>query len=79
MRLFKGAKTKQEKNWEKRFKKDQIIEEGYRTQQLQQTTIIKLFDDDSPVGTAMDFREVFSWSDIKNNKIDKVYSKKILC
>ena len=79
MRLFNGAKTKQEKNWEKRFKKDQIMEEGYRTQQATKPQSLSYAMIDSPVGVAAWILEkFFSWSDIKNNKIDKVYSKDIL-
>jgi len=79
MRLFKGTKTKKEKNWEKRFKIDQIMEEGYRTQQATKPQSLSYGMIDSPVGTAAWILEkFFSWSDIKNNRIDKVYSKDIL-
>jgi len=79
MRLLNGARTKQEKSWEKRFKKDQIMEEGYRTQQATKPQSLSYAMIDSPVGTAAWILEkFFSWSDIKNNKINKVYSKDIL-
>jgi len=79
MRHPKGARTKQERNWEIRFKKDQIMEEGYRTQQATKPQSLSYAMIDSPVGTAAWILEKFySWSDIKNNKIDKVYSKDIL-
>jgi len=79
MRHPKGARTKQEKNWEIRFKKDQIMEEGYRTQQATKPQSLSYAMIDSPVGTAAWILEKFySWSDIKNKKIDKVYSKDIL-
>jgi len=79
MRLFNGARTKQEKDWEKKFKKDQIMEEGYRTQQATKPQSLSYSMIDSPVGTAAWILEkFFSWSDIKNNKIDKVYSKDTL-
>jgi len=79
MRLFNGARNKQEKNWEKRFKRDQIMEEGYRAQQATKPQSLSYAMIDSPVGTAAWILEkFFSWSDIKNNKINKVYSKDIL-
>jgi len=79
MRLFNGTRTKQEKTWEIRFKKDQIMEEGYRTQQATKPQSLSYAMIDSPVGTAAWILEKFySWSDIKNRKIDKVYSKDIL-
>ena len=79
MRHPKGARTKQERNWEIRFKKDQIMEEGYRTQQATKPQSLSYAMIDSPVGTAAWILEKFlSWSDIKNNKIDKVYSKDTL-
>ena len=79
MRHPNGARTKQERNWEIRFKKDQIMEEGYRTQQATKPQSLSYAMIDSPVGTAAWILEKFlSWSDIKNNKIDKVYSKDTL-
>jgi len=79
MRHPGGAKTKQEKNWANRFKKDQIMEEGYRTQQATKPQSLSYAMIDSPVGAAAWILEkFFSWSDIKNNKIDKVYSKDTL-
>ena len=79
MRNPKGTKTKKEKNWAKRFKKNQIIEDGYRTQQATKPRSLSYSMIDSPVGVAAWILEkFFSWSDIKNNKIDKVYSKDIL-
>jgi len=79
MRHPKGAKTKQERNWEIRFRKDQIMEEGYRTQQATKPQSLSYAMIDSPVGTAAWILEkFFSWSDIKKNKIDKTYSKDTL-
>jgi len=79
MRHPKGAKTKKERNWEIRFRKDQIMEEGYRTQQATKPQSLSYAMIDSPVGTAAWILEkFFSWSDIKKNKIDKTYSKDTL-
>jgi len=79
MRHPKGPKTKQEKKWEIKFTKDQIMQDGYRTQQSTKPQSLSYAMIDSPVGIAAWILEkFFSWSDIKNNKIEKVYSKDIL-
>jgi len=79
MRHPMGAKNKKEKNWENKFSKNQIIQDGYRTQQATKPQSLSYAMIDSPIGTAAWILEkFFSWSDIKNNKIDKVYSKNIL-
>jgi len=79
MRHPSGAKTKQEKNWTNRFKKDQVMEEGYRTQQATKPQSLSYAMIDSPIGVAAWIVEkFFSWSDIKNNKIENVYSKDTL-
>ena len=76
MRCPNGAKTKQEKKWEIRFKKDQIMQNGYRTQQSTKPQSLSYAMLDSPVGTAAWILEkFFFWSDIKNNDIETVYSK----
>jgi len=79
MRHPKGAKTKQEKNWETRFEKQQIMQEGYRTQQATKPQSLSYAMIDSPVGVAAWIIEKMrGWSDIKNNDIESVYSKDIL-
>jgi microsomal epoxide hydrolase len=79
MRHPKGAKTKKEKNWETKFSKDQITQDGYRTQQATKPQSLSYSIMDSPVGMAAWILEkFFSWSDITNGKINKVYSKDIL-
>ena len=79
MRHPKGTKTKQEKKWEIKFTKEQVMQEGYRTQQATKPQSLSYAMIDSPVGTAAWILEkFFSWSDIQNNKINKVYSKDIL-
>jgi len=79
MRHPMGAKNKKEKNWENKFSKNQIIQDGYRTQQATKPQSLSYAMIDSPIGTAAWILEkFFSWSDIKNNKIDKVYSKNVL-
>ena len=79
MRHPDGPQTKEEKNWEERFTKDQIMQEGYRTQQATKPQTLSYAMMDSPVGVAAWILEKFySWSDIKNNNIESVYSKDIL-
>ena len=79
MRNPKGPKTKKEKKWEVKFINDQIIQDGYRTQQATKPQSLSYAMIDSPVGVAAWILEkFFSWSDIKNSKIEKVYSKDFL-
>ncbi len=74
-----GPQTKEEKEWEERFKKDQKIEDGYRTQQATKPQTLSYAMMDSPVGVAAWIIEKMrGWSDIKNNEIESVYSKDIL-
>ena len=74
-----GPQTKEEKEWEERFEKNQIIENGYRTQQATKPQTLSYAMMDSPVGVAAWIIEKMrSWSDIKNNDIESVYSKDTL-
>ena len=74
-----GPQTKEEEEWEKRFKRDQKIEDGYRTQQATKPQTLSYAMMDSPVGVAAWIIEKFYfWSDIKNNDIESVYSKDTL-
>ena len=79
MRHPDGPKTKEEKDWESKFKKDQLMQEGYRTQQATKPQTLSYGMMDSPVGVAAWIIEKFYfWSDIKNNNIESVYSKDTL-
>ena len=79
MRHPKGAINKHEKKWEKRFVNDQIMQEGYRTIQATKPQSLGYSMIDSPVGVAAWILEKFySWSDLKDGKIEKTYSKDIL-
>ena len=79
MRHPDGAQTKEEKDWESKFKKDQLMQEGYRTQQATKPQTLSYGMMDSPVGVAAWIIEKFYfWSDIKNNNIESVYSKDTL-
>ncbi len=79
MRHPKGPKTYEEKKWAIKFAKDQIMQEGYRTQQATKPQTLSYAMIDSPVGTAAWIIEkFFSWSDLKKSNIEKVYSKDLL-
>ena len=74
-----GPQTKEEKEWEERFEIDQMVENGYRTQQSTKPQTLSYAMMDSPVGVAAWIIEKMrSWSDIKNNDIESVYSKDTL-
>ena len=79
MRHPKGCKTILEKKWELEFINDQIIQDGYRVQQATKPQSLSYAMIDSPVGTAAWILEkFFSWSDLKKNNIESVYSKNLL-
>ena len=79
MRHPDGPQTKEEKDWETKFVKDQIMQDGYRTQQATKPQTLSYGMMDSPVGVAAWIIEKFYfWSDIKNNDIENVYSKDTL-
>jgi len=74
-----GPQTKEEKEWEERFEREQLMENGYRTQQATKPQTLSYAMMDSPVGVAAWIIEkMCGWSDIKNNDIESVYSKDTL-
>jgi len=74
-----GPQTQEEKEWQERFKKEQRIEDGYRTQQATKPQTLSYAMMDSPVGVAAWIIEkMHGWSDIENGDIESVYSKDIL-
>ena len=74
-----GPQTSEEKEWQERFRKEQRIEDGYRTQQATKPQTLSYAMMDSPVGVAAWIIEKMrGWSDIKNNDIESVYSKDVL-
>jgi hypothetical protein len=76
LRHPKGPKNTNEKKWEKKFNFDQIMQEGYRTQQATKPQTLSYAMMDSPVGTAAWILEKFhGWSDLKMGKIEKTFSK----
>ena len=74
-----GPQTKEEIEWQDRFKLEQRIEDGYRTQQSTKPQTLRYAMMDSPVGVAAWMIEKMrGWSDIKDGNIESVYSKDIL-
>ena len=79
MRDPNGPQTDEEKKWQKNFDKNQSIQDGYRTQQATKPQTLSYAMIDSPVGTAAWIIEkMHGWSDLKDGKIESVYSKDIL-
>ena len=79
MRHPEGTKTKEEEEWLTRFNKDQVMQDGYRTQQATKPQTLSYGMMDSPVGVAAWIIEkMYSWSDLKDNNIESVYSKDTL-
>ncbi|MGI9419702.1 MAG: epoxide hydrolase family protein [Geminicoccaceae bacterium] len=76
MRHAAGPQTDEERDWAARFERDQIMEEGYRTQQATRPQTLSYAMMDSPVGIAAWLVEKFnSWSDTEGDDIESVYSK----
>ena len=76
MRHPEGPKGKEEKEWAKNFEIEQIMENGYRTQQATKPQTLSYAMMDSPVGVAAWIIEKFnSWSDTIGDDIESVHSK----
>ncbi|MEK9612215.1 MAG: epoxide hydrolase [Alphaproteobacteria bacterium] len=76
MRHPDGPQTPAEIRWEEQFKEDQIMEDGYRTQQATKPQTLSYAMMDSPVGVAAWILEKMnSWSDTVGDDIESVYSK----
>jgi microsomal epoxide hydrolase len=79
MRHPDGPQTDEEKKWQKKFDKDQIIQDGYRTQQATKPQTLSYAMIDSPVGiAAWIIEKMHGWSDLKDNKIESTFSKDVL-
>ena len=79
MRLPNGPQSKEEEEWLNKFDKDQIMQDGYRTQQATKPQTLSYAMMDSPVGVAAWILEkMYFWSDLKNKDLESVYSKDIL-
>ena len=79
MRLYDGPQTQDEKKWQEKFDRDQIMQDGYRTQQATKPQTLSYAMMDSPIGVAAWIIEkMYFWSDLKNKDIESVYSKDTL-
>ncbi len=79
MRHPDGPQTDEEKEWQNKFDNDQIIQDGYRTQQATKPQTLSYAMIDSPVGiAAWIIEKMHGWSDLKDNNIESVYSKDML-
>ena len=79
MRLPTSLQTKEEIDWQKKFDKDQIMQDGYRTQQATKPQTLSYAMMDSPVGiAAWIIEKMYFWSDLKNKDLESAYSKDIL-
>ena len=71
MRLPDGTQTIAERAWEVQFEQEQILQEGYRTQQATKPQSLSFAMMDSPVGIAAWIIEKFhAWSDIDGDDIE---------
>ncbi len=76
MRHKDGPQTSEEKAWATQFEQDQIMQDGYRTQQATKPQTLSYAMMDSPVGVAAWILEkMHGWSDIKDDNIESVYTK----
>lgn len=76
MRHPDGPQTPEEKAWEARFDHDQIMQNGYRTQQATRPQTLSYAMMDSPVGVAAWLIEKFhDWSDVETGDIESSHSK----
>ena len=79
MRHPSGPQSDEEKNWQIKFDKDQVMQDGYRTQQATKPQSLSYGMMDSPVGiAAWIIEKMYSWSDLKDNQLESVYSKDTL-
>ncbi len=76
MRHAHGPQTPEEVAWAEAFDRDQIMEDGYRTQMATRPQTLSYAMMDSPVGIAAWLLEKFhAWSDISDDDIETAYSK----
>jgi microsomal epoxide hydrolase len=79
MRHPDGPQNKEEEEWQNKFDEDQIMQDGYRTQQATKPQTLSYGMMDSPVGVAAWILEkIYFWSDLRDNNIESVYSKDTL-
>jgi pimeloyl-ACP methyl ester carboxylesterase len=79
MRNPNGPQSEEEVKWQKKFDNDQLIQDGYRTQQATKPQTLGYAMIDSPVGiAAWIIEKMHGWSDLKDDDIESVYSKDVL-
>jgi pimeloyl-ACP methyl ester carboxylesterase len=79
MRHPAGPQSKEEEKWQNNFDKDQVMQDGYRTQQATKPQTLSYSMMDSPVGiAAWIIEKMYFWSDLKDGNIESVYSKDTL-
>ena len=76
MRHPDGPQTAEERAWENQFNADQMMQDGYRTQQATRPQTLSYSMIDSPVGIAAWLIEKFhDWSDVETGSIESAFSK----
>ncbi|MFT4607733.1 MAG: pimeloyl-ACP methyl ester carboxylesterase [Urechidicola sp.] len=76
MRHPDGPQGPEEEAWEKQFELDQIMENGYRTQQATRPQTLSYGMMDSPIGVAAWILEKFnSWSDTDGDNVESAHTK----
>ncbi len=76
MRHKDGPQGVEEIAWAEQFEKDQIVQNGYRTQQATKPQTLSYAMMDSPVGVAAWILEkMHGWSDLTQGDLESVYTK----
>ncbi len=76
MRHKDGPQGAEEISWAEQFEKDQIVQNGYRTQQATKPQTLSYAMMDSPVGVAAWILEkMHGWSDLTQGDLESVYTK----
>jgi pimeloyl-ACP methyl ester carboxylesterase len=79
MRHPEGPQTPEERAWAAQFAEEQVMQDGYRTQQATRPQTLSYAMMDSPVGIAAWLIEKFhDWSDVSVGELEKVHSKDTL-
>lgn len=76
MRHPDGPQGVEEKAWAEQFDRDQVMQDGYRTQQATRPQTLSYAMMDSPVGVAAWLLEKFhDWSDLDGDDIESAHSR----
>lgn len=79
MRHPNGPQTDAERAWARQFDRDQIMQDGYRTQQATKPQTLAYAMIDNPIAVAAWLIEKFTaWSDVPNNDVEAAHSKDAL-